>query len=453
MVIKKYVKHKFQTLFDKDNPKQTLLNTAYMLFLLSLLCRFTMQLFETYGYESFSIPEFLINYQGGFVRRGLMGEILFFFTKHFNINVEWTIKIVCLICFVAVCVFFVRAFLRKGYTLYMLPLCFFLGGHIFNGPHWIRKDHLMLCFFIVILWVYNKINTSTIKFLTINILVVFILLIHEVFALFALPILFFLLFNQYKNKGVLQSFSLSTLFLLPGIVCFFLTLIYHGNLETAQTIWDSWVVVANQQTAEIDMLSHGALSAIGWPSKWAFLGHLRRNFLDTDLGVLPLLGWSITFPVIYYIATNALVVFQKHEKVFTNKDKTTLSSILIFQFLCLLPVFTILSCDYGRIIFYWIASSFAIFLLIPIDKIEKKIPAFFVKFVERLNNCLANMLRPTKTTVALPMMFIGISTIGFNFYGIIRSSMIHNILLILSQILIELKVILITLSKLIFSIF
>ena len=431
------MKQKIQTLFDRSNIRQTLLNTAFMLFLLALFVRFIKQFFSTYSYESWYISEFLINYQGGFVRRGLIGEILFFFVKNFTINVEWTIKIISLICFAAVCVFFVRSFLKKGYSLYILPLCFFLGGAILSN-NWIRKDYLCLCCLIPILWLYNKDNLSIlVKYLIINVLAVFIILNHEVFAFFALPILFLLLFNQHKSKGTLQSIVLSLLCLLPCILAFLLTLVKHGDNEIAQAIWNSWCTLFNQEISEVKYQS--AIGAIGWTSKWALAFHFKKNFLAIDKNILSLLIWCITFPIIYYIATNALLVFRKNENSFTNRHKTALSSILIFQLACLSPVLIALSCDYLRIIFYWTASSFAVFLLIPMNKTEQLFPVVFINFVERTNQLLTNILRPSKTILVFLMMFTGISGFYCVIEMIYKSTMLYNILWVLSLPFILLK--------------
>ena len=418
-------------IIDKNNIQQTLLNSAYILLILSLIFQFTQQILTTYGYDSWEISEFLINYQGGFVRRGLTGEILIFCAKHFNINVEWTVKIVSIICFLAVCVFFVTAFLKKGYSLYILPLSFFLGSLIFNICFWTRKDPLMLLSLITILWVFNKTNKMYVKFLAINILIVITLFVHEVFVFFALPVLFLLLFNHYKHKGNVQSMVLSFSFLLPSIFSFFLTVVYSGDFIIAHKIWRSWIVVLDIDT---NISSPAAIGALGWNAISTFIYHFTANFLKKDMLIVPVFVWSVTFPIIYYIATNALFVFRKTEYIFTNKDKTILSSVLLFQLLCLFPVFLILSCDYGRVIFYWIASSFAIFLLTPHDKIEKSMPTVFVGYTEQINNVLENIMRPTKTTVTLLMMFIGISTINFSIDKIICSSMVYNILYILSEI-------------------
>jgi hypothetical protein len=142
-------------------------------------------LFSPYAYEGWLVSEFLINYQAGFVRRGLLGEILLFFAKNFNINVEWTVKIFCALCFIICCIFFVKLFMKKKYSLYILPLCFFLGGVVLSD-HWIRKDYMFFCFFIPVLWFYSNQHLSlTIKLIAINILSVFIILSHEVFVFFA----------------------------------------------------------------------------------------------------------------------------------------------------------------------------------------------------------------------------------------------------------------------------
>jgi hypothetical protein len=430
---------KLHAIIQKNNLKQMLLDTAFILFTLSLLIRFIIILLPTLEYEGWWLSEFLINYQNGFVRRGLTGEILFFFARNFNINLELTIKIVCLISIVFVCAFFIKAFLKRGYSLYILPLCFFLGGNIIANP--IRKDFLFICFFISILWIYSKANLSmSIKIIILNILAVFIILSHEVFAFFALPILFLLFFNQKKEKGFLQSIILSFTLLAPSVLAFLSTIYFHGNSETAQIIWDSWFPFINQETSQIGV----SVKALGWSSSEAFKYHFKLNFLYIDNYILSIWVWIITFPIIYYIATNALFVFKKTKTIFTYKDKRILSSILVFQLLCLLPLLIILSCDYIRIIFYWITSSFVIFLLIPKIEIEKLFPTAFVRIINHIDNFLKYLIRPSKTILIVLMMVIGISPFYCLFEQALRTTMLYNILLLLSQPLIYLKDFLLT---------
>lgn len=439
------MKTRSSNIFKRNNAKQILLDSSYILFLLTLLRSFTKQLYTTYRYDSWNISEFLINYQGGFVRRGLTGEILFFIAKNFNVNIEWTIKIICFICLAMVSVFFIRAFLKKGYSLYILPLCFFLGSGIFSGC-WIRKDYFFFCFFIPIIISYSKDHLSLLlKFIVINFLTVFIILSHEVFAFFSIPILILLLYNQYKDKGVFKSITLSLTFLLPSIFAFLTTLYFHGNDKIINAIWNSWASYLSDEPLQFNKYvnDHGpssnAVNALGWSLNDTVVYHIKLNFLAIQDGILSIWIWIITFPVVYYIVTNALMVFRKEEKVFTDRDKINLSSVLLFQLFCLLPVFFILSCDYIRIIFYWISSSFVIFLIIPKDNIAKLFPSVFIRITERINLLLSNLLRPTKTSLVFLMMFIGISQYTWVIDWAYRTTMLYNILWVVSKPIILLK--------------
>ena len=409
--------------------KELFLNVLFVLFSASIVERVVTAFLKIHTCYDWNTSEFLINYQGGFVRRGLLGEILFFFTRTFNMNAaqaELVIKIISLIFLAAVCVFFIMAFLKKGYSLYILPLCFFLGG-VALASEWIRKDYLLFCFFIPIFYFYEKNNLPMpIKIIIANILTIPIILTHEVFAFFTFPILFLLFFNHYKNRGFPRSVIISFLCLLPGTLAFLSTLLWNGNQEIAQNIWNSW---AEKLSLDAEKMGH-AVNAISWSAYDAFKKHFTTNFLTIarDVPIPSLLGWMITFPIIYYISTNALLVFRKNEKIFTQRDKSILSYILVFQLLCLSPVFTILSMDYVRVIFYWIASSFAIFLLIPVEKITELFPPVFVRFVRRVNNLFDKYIPPTKKLVVLFMLFLGICPVSFRILGIIKLTMVFNII-------------------------
>ncbi len=429
------MKKKLQAYIIRNDQKQIILDIAFVLFLLSLLRHFIVSFFSTFEYESWQISEFLINYQDGFVRRGLSGELLYFIVQNFDLDVLWTIKIICLASVSLVSLFFFKAFLKKGFSLYILPLCFFLSAGILSD-YWIRKDYLLFCFFIPVIWLYGKTHLSILsKTLLINLLGIFIILCHEVFVFFSVPILFLLFLNQYKDKGYLVSVLLSLASLAPIIFVFLITVLFHGNEETAQVIWNSWLPYFNHETSEIGK----SVKALGWTSSYAMKYHFLRNFFSVDHNIWSFWVWPIIYSVIYYISTNVLLVFRRNEKSFTNNDKTILSSILIFQFICLLPVLLVLSIDYIRINFYWIASSFTIFLLIPKHKIENLFPKIGLKWVENVNTFLSNILRPTKTTLVFLMLFIGVSYYGFKIESYYESTMLYNTLSFISEPFVILK--------------
>jgi hypothetical protein len=203
-------------------------------------------------------------------------------------------------------------------------------------------------------------------------------------------------------------------------------------METAQTIWDSWVSVAHVNPAQLTQYSHGAISAISWESSSTFKYHFAMNFFTKSKGISSLIFLLMTFPLVYYITSNALLVFRKKESSFSTQDKTILSSLLIFQFCCILPILLILSCDIARIFFYWVTSSFCIFLLIQKKILQRVFPVFYTRFVEFINTKLSIILPPTKITLALLMLCIGIPIIEFNAAEIIQTSMWGNILRLIS---------------------
>jgi hypothetical protein len=212
-------------------------------------------------------------------------------------------------------------------------------------------------------------------------------------------------------------------------------LIFHGNQETAHEIWNSWSNVLSLETSEMGK----AISAIGWASGNAFRSHIKQNFLSADYDVSSLLVWMITFPAVYYIATNTLSAFKKREDDFTCRHKTALSSVLIFQLLCLVPMFTVLSVDYIRVFFYGIASSFVIFLLMPTEKIESLFPNFFSRAVKHLNDAMARVVPPSKTNLALLILLIGITPVGFSITRAFNTTMLGNILYLFSFPLVQMK--------------
>lgn len=96
--------------------------------------------------------------------------------------------------------------------------------------------------------------------------------------------------------------------------------------------------------------------------------HLRLNFGISKgrmLGFSPSLvvGSMLMFIGIYFLTVTIPSLKRK-----TKECHIALSDIFIFQFICLLPMFTVLSCDFGRTINYVIYST--LFLTYAIEKYQ-----------------------------------------------------------------------------------
>jgi hypothetical protein len=211
---------------------------------------------------------------------------------------------------------------------------------------------------------------------------------------------------------------------------------FHGSPETPQLIRDSWTCATWDPTKGFifgNVYVYDAIQGIALYADHAILFHLTVNFMWFDNMIYSLIVWIITFPLIYYISSNYLPLFTDKDTIGAFEKKNGISYILFFQFIWLLPVFILLSCDYMRIVFYWITSSYAIFLLFDDNSIKMIFPKFFVKTVDKVNYVMNKILIPTKASFVFLMCFMGMSQYFFCIEQLYKSTMIYNILFIVSK--------------------
>ncbi len=209
------------------------LSGFYFLLILSLIFIFLNKAINGYTKESWQITEWLINYQGGFVRRGLWGEVLFKLYNYFELSPYFTIIFVCILAFLIFLYFFIFSFIKNGYSLYILPFCFFLGAPIVND-FWVRKDILLVLIFISIIYLSIK-NTKT-NLILINLLFIMGVLTHEAIGFFCLPILLLIKMNLRENKK--NSLLKSLIELSPSMIAFGLCLYNKGSTAISSKIWN-----------------------------------------------------------------------------------------------------------------------------------------------------------------------------------------------------------------------
>ncbi|MDY6271459.1 MAG: hypothetical protein SPL43_08755 [Prevotella sp.] len=73
------------------------------------------------------ISEWLINYHGGFVRRGLLGQGLFLLYQLHPFNLRFALLTISVLTSFLFLILIVRIFIRRGWIMAILPLgcCFF----------------------------------------------------------------------------------------------------------------------------------------------------------------------------------------------------------------------------------------------------------------------------------------------------------------------------------------
>lgn len=319
-----------------------------------------------YSYKDDIISEWLINYEGGFVRRGLTGQILFFFYQLTPFPVADVI--VCLF-FLGVClltVLLVWMFVTKGWSLFILPfpLCLysFLGYRFLIS----RRDAWMLLLASLFFMLYKKYiqkNSFTLLALM-NLLFVLGMLIYESIIFFIFPIVFsHFLYKIIQKKGLIKGGLCAMIMWLPSLFMPFLIFRFAGTSETTTLMVQSWsdLFYRYPMCEPFNTEDVYIFDWIGQPLLEHIKGVFYVGWSSYAIGIIPRFIFNLySFVAIYYLITRMNVINMNYYRLHSY-DSTQLSNIVIIQFAFLIPYMLFLSCDMARNITYWTISSFMFF--------------------------------------------------------------------------------------------
>ncbi len=416
------------------------------LFFIALLCRFILQVTNGFSKESWNITEWLINYQGGFVRRGITGQIILGLYNSVGLQPYFVILIISILTYIILVVFFIRNFLKIGFRLSVLLYPFFLGAPIINN-FVVRKDVSIMLFFIFIIFLatenpqyFRDSRISLLRLFLINIIFSVGVLTHEELGFIGFPILFLILFSQHKEKlSRFKSVFMSLFKLFPSITTFFACLYFKGSVIISELIWDSWNLVPFPFQNKSETTIPGAVDAVSW-SLQKGLSLTIKTFKNFDDGIYAPLIWLIIISSIYYLLSNV-----DYFRPFNNKPKiesqlqkiykTNISNILFFQLLGIIPL-AVLGWDYGRWVFLWVTSSFSIILLIPAEIIAALLPEFItnVKYKVEIFTSFIFMNNNSKDSINYLLLFLGVPSYGWAMERYLGATPIIIVLTFLSSI-------------------
>lgn len=182
---------------------------------------FNRDIYNNFTYGSFEISDWLINYQGGFVRRGVCGEMIHQLYHVHPFDVIMFIKGISAACSILLLTLLLYIFKKEGWSLAILPLpcCLFYNFQMV----WVRKDCilLLLVFFVFYTFRRGALSKSIRWFLLSSLFASLAILIHEAFFFYSIPILFVWyshnLYSKYKRK-LLRNVLYSLLPFIPSVV-------------------------------------------------------------------------------------------------------------------------------------------------------------------------------------------------------------------------------------------
>ena len=324
-------------------------------FLTLIIFGIPLNLYKNRFYDrSWTVGEWLISYSGGFVRRGLPGEIIHFFSSNYQISpiyLIWTASIFALISLSILLFYFCKDLFNKSFLLSHLIILAPI-----SEDYLVRKDaFLVLCYGLALLALKNCHQRKLNKFfciLSVNLLSIIAILSHEAFGIWALPSLIIIvyLFERYSKKSIFKSTINAIIFLTPSFISFIFCWIFKGSVDQSLMIHESWQDLKDILPS-LGLLNKsepsGAIAAIGWGTAQVYTSSLLKQF---NLFIFWHPGmWLLTMFISMrlFIGTN------------NEPYQTTKRAIICLQLIAFLPLF--LFVDVGRWIFMWLTSSSLLF--------------------------------------------------------------------------------------------
>ena len=377
-------------------------------------------------FTTFTFTDWLINYEGGFVRRGITGEILKWLYDVHNIDIAESIIWITIVTTTALILFTIYFFRKKGLSFFLLPNVILLGSFAMNNITTHKRDALMLLMVFTVLYLYKKWREAkgdnSLYYISMSAAAILVVLTHEASFFCFAPFIMLHYFCSCEGKGFLTKAARTALISLPFIAAMGAVCIFKGNEEVSNTIWNSYAPYFNEKFGEMLPVA-GGVGALTWTTAYAADFHLHENYLLPLVGGVPRLFASllIYFAAFYLMSNANKIKMFKYETADINNSH--LATVLAVQFISLLPLFSVLSCDLGRIFTYWSFSSFFIFAYIKEEKLS-----LFSRLGEKASTLFCNTAVFRKNWFyILVACLIPVPIMGFAIPEALYSSVIGNL--------------------------
>ncbi len=342
----------------KNFSPQILSNREFSLesfFTVLIIFGIPLNLYKNRFYDnSWTVGEWLISYSGGFVRRGLPGELINFISNKYSLSpilLIWFLSIFSLLSLSLLILYSCKNLFNKTFLLSQ----FIILAPI-SEDYLIRKDNLIVLLYglslLILKFLYKGNINRIFSIFCINFFSVIAILSHESYGIWGLPSLIFILYLFYrsKNKNRIKSFFLALFSLIPAFVSFLLCWVFKGDINQSLSIHQNWQALSHliPSTGSLKAIEpSGAIAAIGYESSRVYSSSLISQF---NLRIFWHPGmWLLTI----FITMRFFIGLDK------NLNQKAKRFVLCCQLIAFLPMF--LFVDIGRWIFMWLSSSALLF--------------------------------------------------------------------------------------------
>ena len=206
-------------------------------------------------YSSWQYADWLINYQGGFVRRGLIGEILFRIHDVLNIDLDFLILFFVIFLYLLLAYYLIKCikyiesspvniliFLSPGFFLYPIMNSGIIG----------RKDTLLIAMMGCFVFLENKINQK--YHLVILILTIMVMSLSHSAFIFYMPYFIFLYILVKNKNGLNFKFYESIIIVFIFTFLFLFIKFFNGSDIQIQKICESVKEFASENCGKSDQI-------------------------------------------------------------------------------------------------------------------------------------------------------------------------------------------------------
>ena len=280
-----------------------------------------------------AMSEWVINYQGGFVRRGLIGEIVFQISKVFNINLRFSFFVIQSLLYL-VFYFLIYDLLKNLKSNYFILLSIFSPIFIIFPIAELeaigRKEVLIFICLLLSIKLYFKFYSNNLLISFISFIFPILLLTFEASIFYSFYFIFLILLTRHKIN--LSFFLRLFLFSIPSLVCIYAIYSYPHSPEETVKMCEELKKVGEQCGLATIFLS----KSIGFHSSelgWNIFYILRYFFI-----------FVIGFFSLIYLAYNTKFNFSKTD------PRVSRNSFIYYLIILMLPtlVMFVIAVDTGR---------------------------------------------------------------------------------------------------------
>ena len=307
------------------------------------------QMFTGYQYPTWGYSTYLVNYQGGFVRRGLPGELLYQLYRRFDLDPYYLLMTIYSILLTLILFFWIR-FIRTFDPISRMILLLnpaFIVMPLSQDSSLLCKEWLIGTTLLIFAFVSHGKKIQRLSAVYYRIICIFIFipmltllnLSHEE-QFFLLPIYLYFYFTatyygEKSNNLKIDKFLIPLLFILTQITSLYFVILHHGNFSQADKI----IKLMPKSFGARDYI----IQSMGWSLNKSV--QMTNSLLQSPSTIFTFVMTILIGPVlIYFLITNSTI------------KKTILHSAL------LVPIFTlfIVGWDWGRWILLLTFSTISI---------------------------------------------------------------------------------------------